>query len=146
MISTIVNRFIDYGADYNVYDKKELICIDKEDSTLLRQLKYFYQKDLEKKYSKEKSYVKAYYLHHLLDYFRETRFDINNIELVFEKFLEEKAVIEFSNKNGYVLNFKNEINDIFQQLRDNQQELINDLKGNYLINLENNEENNKNIG
>ena len=141
-----MNRFIDYGAHYSVSDKNELLSIDEKDSTLLRQLKYFYQKDIEKKYSKEKLYVKAYYLHHLLDYFRETRFDINNIELVFEKFLEEKAVIEFSNKNGYVLNFKNEINDIFQQLRDNQQELINDLKGNYLINLENNEKNNKNNG
>ena len=139
-----MNRFIDYGAHYSVSDKNELLSIDEKDSTLLRQLKYFYQKDIEKKYSKEKLYVKAYYLHHLLDYFRETRFDINNIELVFKKFLEEKAVIEFSNKNGCVFNFQNELNDIFQNLKDNQQELIKDLKGNYLISLEKNEENNQN--
>ncbi len=103
---------------------------------LIRQLKYFYQKDIEKKYDKEKLYVKAYYLHHLLDYFRETRFDINNIELIFQKFLEEKVVIEFSDIYGKIFNFQNELDELFQFLREFKQELYDDLKGDYLLGLE----------
>jgi len=116
-----------------------------DDSVLLHQLKYFYQKDLEKKYDKENLYVKAYYLHHLLDYFRETRFDISNIELVFEKFLEDKVVIEFSDRSGKTINFQNELDELFQLLRENKQELYNDLKGNYLLSLESKENSNEKI-
>jgi len=112
---------------------------------LLRQLKYLYQKDLKKKYDKENLYVKAYYLHHLLDYFRETRFDISNIELVFEKFLEDKVVIEFSDRSGKTINFQNELDELFQLLRENKQELYNDLKGNYLLSLESKENSNEKI-
>ena len=125
-------------------DNNDDFYSDPNDSPLLSQLKYFYLKDIEKKYTKEKWYIKAYYLHHLLDYFRETRFDINNIELIFEKFLEEKAIIEFSDKNGKIINFDNELNDIFQKLRDNQQELIRDLKGYYLNDIKKDNEKTQN--
>ena len=111
---------------------------------LLRQLKYFYQKDLKNTHDKEKLYVKAYYLHHLLDYFRETRFDINNIELVFEKFLEDKVVIEFSDRSK-IINFQNELDELFHLLRECKQELYNDLKGNYLLSLESKENSNEKI-
>ena len=141
----MVNRFIDYGAHYSVYDEDEISNNKIDDSVLVRQLKYFYQKDMEKKYSKEKLYVKAYYLHHLLDYFRETRIDINNIELIFQKFLEEKVVIEFSDISGNIINFQNELDELFQLLREYKQELYNDLNGNYLLSLERKENNNEKI-
>jgi hypothetical protein len=116
-----------------MYDdvEKELFN-DKDDSNSLRQLKYFYQRDKEKKFSNEHLYVRAYYLHHLLDYFKETRYNIHNIELVFKKFLEEKVVIEFSDKQGKNYNFQNELNNIFHFLRENKKELYEDLKGSYL--------------
>lgn len=100
---------------------------------------------MEKKYSKEKLYVKAYYLHHLLDYFRETRIDINNIELIFQKFLEEKVVIEISDISGNIINFQNELDELIQLLREYKQELYNDLNGNYLLSLERKENNNEKI-
>ena len=125
-------------------DNNDDFYSDPNDSPLLSQLKYFYLKDIEKKYTKEKWYIKAYYLHHLLDYFRETRFDINNIELIFEKFLEEKAIIEFSDKNGKIINFDNELNDIFQKIRDNHEELIRDLKGYYLNDIKKDNEKTQN--
>lgn len=112
---------------------------------LIRQLKYFYQKDLEKKYHKEKLYVKAYYLHHLLDYFRETRFNISNIELIFQKFIEEKVVIELSDISGKTINFQNELDEVFQLLREHKQELYNDLKGTYLLSLESKKNSNEKI-
>lgn len=141
----MVNRFIDYGANFSVYDENDITYNQIDDSVLLRQLKYLYQKDLKKKYDKENLYVKTYYLHHLLDYFRETRFDINNIELVFEKFLEDKVVNEFSDRSGKIINFQNELDKLFQLLRENKQELYNDLKGNYLLSLESKENSNEKI-
>ena len=49
LISSVVNRFIDYGAHYGMYDEKDLLYNDEDDSNTLRQLKYFYQRDIEKK-------------------------------------------------------------------------------------------------
>jgi hypothetical protein len=132
LISSVVNRFIDYGAHYGMYDENDLLYNDENDSNTLRQLKYFYQRDIEKKFSNDYLYVRAYYLHHLLDYFKETRFNILDLELIFIKYLEEKVIIEFSDKRGIIYNFQNEVNKIFQILRENAQELYDDLKGNHL--------------
>ena len=51
---------------------------------------FFHQKDLDNKIDVKNSYVKAFFLHHLLDYFSETRVNINNIDLVFEHFIKNK--------------------------------------------------------
>ena len=140
-----MNTFIDYGAQYTVNDENDGLYNDPNDSTLLSQLKYFYQKDIEKKYTKEKWYIKAYYLHHLLDYFRETRFDINNLELIFQKYLDEKVASEFSDSTGKTINFQNELEEIFQLLREYKQELYSDLKGSYLLSLESKKNSKKKI-
>jgi hypothetical protein len=120
-----------------MYDENELLYNDEDDSNSLRQLKYFYQRDLEKKFSNENLYVRAYYLHHLLDYFKETRFNIHDLELVFTNFLEEKVIIQFSDKHGIIYNFQHEVDIIFQLVRENSLELYDDLKGNYLNELPN---------
>jgi hypothetical protein len=131
LISSVVNRFIDYAGNYGLYDKKKNLYNDVDDPAILRQLKFFYQKDLEKKFSSENLYVKTYFLHHLLDYFRETRHNINDIELVLKKFLEEKVPIGFSDKNGKKYNFKTEIDEVFRLIRENIQELYDDMKNKY---------------
>ena len=136
LISTVVNRFIDYGSHYSVYEKKDGKFYDENESNIDRQLKYFYLMDKEKKYSNENLYIKAYYLHHLLDYFMETRVDILNIELVFKKFLEEKVISAITDAEGNLINFQKELNEIFQLLRENKEELYDDLKGKYLRNRE----------
>ncbi len=77
------------------------------------------------------SYVKAFFLHHLLDFFRETRVNINDIDLVFEKFLQKKVIIEITDSEGNKINFQEEINEIFELLKGNIKELYEDLKGKY---------------
>jgi len=136
LVATIVNRFIDYGSHYGVYDKKDKIYFNENERIIERQLKYFYRMDQEKKFSNENLYVKAYYLHHLLDFFMETRINVLNIELVLKKFLEEKVVSAFTDEKGDLIKFQKELNEIFQLLRNNKQELYIDLKGKYLTNNE----------
>jgi len=124
-----VDKNIDYGTEWAFNDKfRDLI--NEDDNVILRQLKFFHYKDLEKRYSKENLYVKAFYLHHLLDFFMETRVNIYNIEYVFQKFLEKKVVTEFIDKKGKKINFQKEIKEIFQLLAENKEELYIDLKGN----------------
>jgi len=84
----------------------------------------------------QNSYVKAFYLHHLLDYFRETRVNIYNIDLVFETFLLEKIGPEIVNNKGIKISFLNEIQQIFNLLKKNKKELYSDLRGEYLTNLD----------
>ncbi|MFW9897863.1 MAG: hypothetical protein ACFFDO_01210 [Candidatus Thorarchaeota archaeon] len=115
-----------------MYDKEDQYFYNENERIIDRQLKYFYLMDKEKKFSNENLYIKAYYLHHLLDYFTETRIDINNIELVFKKFLEDKVIVELSD-SGKTINFRKEIKEIFQLLRENKQDLYDDLKGLHLI-------------
>ena len=124
-----MDKNIDYGTEWAFNDKfRDLI--NEDDNVILRQLKFFHYKDLEKRYSKENLYVKAFYLHHLLDFFMETRVNIYNIENVFQKFLEKKVVTEFIDKKGNKINFQKEIKEIFQLLAENKEELYIDLKGN----------------
>ncbi len=75
-------------------------------------------------------------MHHLLDYFRETRINIYDIDLVFEIFLLNKIGSEIVNKNGSKISFLNEIQQIFNVLKKNKKELYSDLRGEYLTNLD----------
>ena len=121
-----MDKNIDYSTEWAFNDKRRDI-FNEDDNIILRQLKFFHYKDLEKQYSKENLYIKAFYLHHLLDFFMETRVNIYNIEQVFQKFLEKKVVIEFIDKKGKKITFQKEINEIFHLLAENKEELYIDL-------------------
>ena len=140
-----MNRSIDYGITWALDDKKSKLA-ESDDPIILRQLKFFHERDIEKKYSNKNLYVKACYMHHLLDFFRETRVDINYMELVFKKFLESKVIVEYIDNDDNVINFQKEIDEIFQLLRENKYEFYEDLKGMYLLNSENNDIENKKNG
>lgn len=129
LIANFVDKNIDYGTEW-AFDSKFKKFFDDDDTIILRQLKFFHYKDLEKKYSEENLYVKAFYLHHLLDFFMETRINIYDIQLVFQEFLTRKVVIDFTDKDGRIINFKKELNEIFDLLMNNKEELFIDLKGN----------------
>ncbi|MBY8987030.1 MAG: hypothetical protein KGD61_01135 [Candidatus Lokiarchaeota archaeon] len=105
------------------------------ESVAIQQLCFFYQKDLNYEKDDLNSYVKAFYLHHLLDYFRETRVNVKDIDLVFEKFLLEKVKPEIVNNKGIKISFLREIQQIFNLLKKNKKELYSDLRGEYLTNL-----------
>jgi len=136
-IANMVNRVIDYGLNWALNDISSENQKDN-DPIILKQLRFFHKKDKEKKYTEENLFIKAFYLHHLLDFFRETRVNINEIELVFQMFLEEKisGFIEMLDIEGKILNFDKEINELFQLLRENKKEFFSDLKGKYLFDLE----------
>jgi hypothetical protein len=141
-----VNRFIDYGVNWALNNNSKTEIPEYDDPIILRQLKFFHERDLEKKYSKENLYVKACYMHHLLDFFRETRVDINDMELVFKKFLELKVIIKYIENDDNIINFQKEVDEIFQLLRENKHEFYEDLKGMYLLNSEKNDIENKKNG
>ena len=75
-------------------------------------------------------------MHHLLDYLKETRINIYNIDLVFENFILDKIGSEIVNKKGIKISFLNEIQQIFTLLKKNKKELYSDLRGEYLSNLD----------
>ena len=81
------------------------------------------------KKKKNKEYIKGVYLHHLLDFFKETHIDIHDVDLVFDRYLQDKVVCEISNSEGVVINFQDEINDVFRVIRENKEELYKDLIG-----------------
>ncbi|NVM35202.1 MAG: hypothetical protein HWN81_06380 [Candidatus Lokiarchaeota archaeon] len=120
----MVNRTLDYGFNWTIYQQDNIEIENHNDSIIFQQLKYFNEKDQNKK-----GYVKALYLHHLLDFFKETYVNIYDMDLVFEKFLQDKIVVEIMDSDGNNTNFQEEIQDIFQLLRDNKEELYVDLKG-----------------
>jgi len=141
-IAVSVNRSIDYGLDWAILDENEVAIVENV-SNIYLQLLSFHEKDIEKKYSKKNLHVKACYLHHLLDYFRETRNDINDLDLIFDKFLQEKVIEEILDKDGNIISFREELEEIFQLLRQNKQNFFDDLKGSYLLSLEKNKNDNK---
>ncbi|MFW9948961.1 MAG: hypothetical protein ACFFKA_02400 [Candidatus Thorarchaeota archaeon] len=128
LIATFVNRNIDYGFSW-AFDK-EGNTQNHDERAIDKQLKFFYHKDLEKTFSQEFLYVRAYYLHHLLDYFKETRYNIYDLELIFAKFIQEKVNIATLNEDGIEVNFLDELNLIFQIIRQFKEEFYRDLKGN----------------
>jgi hypothetical protein len=54
--------------------------------------------------------------------------NINNIDLVFEKFLQKKVIIEIIDSEGNTLNFQEVVNDLFKLIKDNKDEFYEDFK------------------
>ncbi len=127
----MVNRTLDYGFNWTLYQEDDATIEDYDDSIISLQLKHFTEKEKNKK-----GYIKALYLHHLLDFFKETYVNIYDIELVFKKFLQDKVIIEIPDVEGNPINFQEEIQEIFHLLRENNEELYIDLKGEYKPELE----------
>ena len=122
-IADMVNRALDYGFNWTLYQKDGVEFENNNDNIIFQQLRYFNEKD-----KKKKGYIKALYLHHLLDFFKETYVDIYDLELVFKKFLQDKILVEISDSQGKIVNFKKDLDFVFQILRENKEELYEDLK------------------
>ena len=119
----MVNRAVDYGFNWAFY-KQDIVNSDiNNENRIFRQIQYFYEKDKNKK-----GYIKALYLHHLLDFFKETHVNVNDLNLVFEKFLQNKVILEISDAEGHKISFQEDINEIFDIIRKNKEELLEDLE------------------
>ena len=127
-----MNRVIDYGFILKFNEDDIKIIEQNEDRIIQQQLKYFYEKE-----KKTAGYIKALYLHHLLDFFKETHVNIQDIDLVNEKFLQDKVIVEISDVGGKKINFQKHVDEIFKLIMENKEELYEDLKGEYLTNLQN---------
>ena len=110
------------NGNSNAFKARDLRHFNSNENVAIQQLQFFYQKDLDNVNDDQNSYVKAFILHHLLDYFRETRVNINDIDLVFEKFLQNKVTIEITDSKGIKIDFQREIGEIFNLLKDNKNE------------------------
>ena len=128
-----MNRNIDYGTSWAFIESRDDFSVEEYKSNMAKQLIYFHQQDIDGG-NGHNSHIKAFFLHHLLDYFKETRINISNINAVFEIFLKEKIEIEIITNSGKKVNFLNEIHQIFDFLRKNKEELYSDLKGGYFTN------------
>ena len=126
-IANYVDRTIDYAGNWAIEDDLGE-SHDLEELVVVRQLKFFYDKDLKKKSNSKLEHVKAYYVHHLLDYFRETRYDINDLEFIFEAYLREKVPVAIKDDNNNIVNFSQELKEIFQLLREHKTEFYGDLR------------------
>ncbi len=73
-------------------------------------------------------YVKAYYMHLLLDHLKETRF--NDFEKAIEEFLSGKVLSEISLPGGVVISFKSVLDDVISFFRTNEHEILKDIHGN----------------
>ncbi|TFG16775.1 MAG: hypothetical protein EU531_05315 [Promethearchaeota archaeon] len=131
-IAHYVDRNIDYGTQWVDQSHQVSSSLYNDERIVVKQLRYFYKKDRESKYRNKHWHVKAFYIHHLLDYFRETRFDIQDLDLVFTKFLQEKVIDEIHLDDGKKINFQKEISTIFDLFRNNKDHLFADLEGDYI--------------
>jgi hypothetical protein len=127
LIANFVDRNIDYGTEW-AFNENQQFDEELDEPISLRQLKFFYKKDLEKKYDNDLLYVKAYYLHHFLDFLKETRFSLDDLDKIFFEFLKKKVFREFINEDQEVINFDKQIFEIKEIIKKNKQELINDLR------------------
>lgn len=132
LIANYVDRNIDYGIQWVEESNNNSSLRNNDERIVVKQLRHFYKKDIEAKYSNDLLYVKAFYIHHLLDYFRETCYDTQNLDLIFKKFLQEKIIIEIYLDNGNKINFQSEIYSIFNLFRNNKDQLYADLEGDYI--------------
>ncbi|MBD3196683.1 MAG: hypothetical protein GF317_16625 [Candidatus Lokiarchaeota archaeon] len=126
-----MNRIIDYGVHLTSEEDKEPSHFFDDESTICKELIHFYQRDREQRF-----FIKACYLHHLLDFFKETHINLTDINQVFKRFLRDKVISQIKDKYGNVISFEKEIKEIFRLVSDNQDLLFKDLKGSYLTRLE----------
>ena len=68
-------------------------------------------------------------MHHLLDFFKETHVNINDIDLIFKKFLQNKVIIEITDNQGKVTNFQEDLEEIFKLIKENKKEFYEDITG-----------------
>ncbi len=104
-----------------MFEDREVEFQKDNESTIFRQLRYFYDRD-----PKGLVYVKAAYAHFLLDFFMETIVDIHDVDRVFDKFLED-MVVDIADVHGTTINFRKELEELFSLLRANRQELYEDI-------------------
>lgn len=130
-IANSVNRAIDYGFNWSSFDDHKDGNKHRENEKIIfKQLLYFYEKT-----KNSESYIKACYLHHLLDFFKETHVNIYDLNLVFQNFLENKVISEIVDSQGENVDFKPIIYEIFQLIEENTEKLYQDVRGSYLTKL-----------
>ncbi len=117
-IAYITNRVIDYGFNW-VYSAKS--DIKNNDDPRFLHLTYFYEMD-----PKNKNYIKAYYLHRVLDHLKETRY--KELDKALKEFETEKCLIEIERPNGPIINFRKEIDGILTLLKDNENKVLADIR------------------
>ncbi len=132
-VAHVVNRLVDYGSfstyfmSEGVDDDGAITGHDEDDGTPPEvhehvMLKFMYRKD-----PSRLEYVKAYYVHLMLDHLKETRHPGLGDALV--EFKDHKVPLSIKNRDGAVISFENIVNEIMSFFRGNEREIMNDIHG-----------------
>lgn len=116
-IANITNRVIDYGFNW-VYSAKS--DIKNNDDPRFLHLTYFYEMD-----PINKNYIKAYYLHRVLDHLKETRH--KELDKALKEFETEKCLTEIERSDGQIITFKKELEEILTLLKQNKRNVLSDI-------------------
>src|SRR5271157_5288462 len=102
--SHVVNRIIDYGSFSTLFmvDKNNEENKNEIDNPQFYELKYLHEKD-----PITGEFVKAYYLHLILDHLKETRY--KDFTKAIDEFLAEKILSEIRLPDGGILSFRKEL-------------------------------------
>ena len=101
--------------------------VDKDENKDVDNPQYYELKYMHDKDPVTKEYIKAYYLHLVLDHLKETRHkDFNK---AIDEFMTEKILNEIQLPDGTVISFANELDWILAFVKENQREILDDVHG-----------------
>jgi hypothetical protein len=132
-VAHVVNRLVDYGS-FSTYfmaegvdDDGAIAGYDDDDRTPPElhehvMLKYMYRKD-----PARLEYVKAYYVHLMLDHLKETRH--SDLGEALDEFKCHNELLSIKSRDGAVVSFENVVNEIISFFRVNEREIMNDIHG-----------------
>jgi hypothetical protein len=132
-VAHVVNRLVDYGS-FSTYfmadavDDDGTIVVGEADDRSHPEahehilLKYMYRKD-----PTALEYVKAYYVHLMLDHLKETRH--RNLGDAMDEFKRDKALLKMKSRDGVVVSFEGVVDEMMSFFRANEQEIMADVRG-----------------
>ncbi len=120
-VAHVVNRSIDYGASFVFFALKRKHAMENDDRRY-HELLYLYEKDPE-----HLEYVKAYYMHFLLDHLKETK--KKELASALDEYKQEKALLEVILEDGRVVSFLKMVDDLISLLLEHEAEVTADVYG-----------------
>ena len=132
-IAHVVNRLVDYGSfstyfmSEGVVDDGAITGHDEDDGTPPVVHEHVLLKFMHRKDPTRFEYVKAYYVHLMLDHLKETRHP--DLGAAIDEFINQKALLSIKLRDGAVVSFEKVVNEIMSFFRVNELEIMKDIHG-----------------
>ncbi len=132
-VAHVVNRLVDYGS-FSTYFMSEGVDDDgsitghnEDDGTPLEVHEHVMLKFMHRKDPTHLEFVKAYYVHLMLDHLKETRH--SDLGDALDEFKGHKELLSIKSRDGTVVSFESVVNEIMSFFRENEREIMNDIHG-----------------